>query len=238
MPYARYVLLHICTAVPALVNVLQYVRGMDSPLHTSLFHCLWQLQQTHYMRFVLQVIECKARRCFYVAHAYLATGKQLEAHALFGRAAQHAQLAAKHHQVCTLHACMSRLEIRPRWGVKLNSDRTLLPRQKASWVSQPRCHARCVMRISRLNVHSRSLHVCSLAISVYKLVGVCVPPCAMCKNSSVCVYMYRCSAVGSAAAGLAMGLCFAGLHACQPASCAAYGAVGSASCGMAVRGSC
>ncbi|KAL3135680.1 hypothetical protein ABBQ38_006152 [Trebouxia sp. C0009 RCD-2024] len=48
-----------------------------------------------------KVIECKARRCFYVAHAYLASGKQLEAHALFGRAAQHAKLAAKHHQDCT-----------------------------------------------------------------------------------------------------------------------------------------
>lgn len=54
------------------------------------------------MLFVLQVMECRAKRCFYVAHAYLAAGKQLEAHALFGRAAQHAKLAAKQHQVCSL----------------------------------------------------------------------------------------------------------------------------------------
>ena len=59
--------------------------------------------------YVLQVIESKANRCFYVAHAYLAAGKQLEAHALFGRAAQHAKLAAKQHQVrcVALHVCHS-----------------------------------------------------------------------------------------------------------------------------------
>ena len=51
------------------------------------------------MRCVLQVTDSKAARCFYAAHAYLATGKQLEAHALFGRAAQHAKQAVGQHQV-------------------------------------------------------------------------------------------------------------------------------------------
>lgn len=63
--------------------------------------------------YVLQVIESKANRCFYVAHAYLAAGKQLEAQALFGRAAQHAKLAVKQHQVrcVALHLCHSHYDI-------------------------------------------------------------------------------------------------------------------------------
>ena len=56
----------------------------------------------------VQVIESRANRCFYVAHAHLAAGKQLEAHALFGRAAQHAKLAAKQHQVrCLALPCVT-----------------------------------------------------------------------------------------------------------------------------------
>ncbi len=47
----------------------------------------------------VQVTDSKAGRCFYVAHAYLTTGKQLEAHALFGRAAAHAKQAVRQHQV-------------------------------------------------------------------------------------------------------------------------------------------
>jgi hypothetical protein len=47
----------------------------------------------------VQVTDSKAGRCFYVAHAYLTTGKQLEAHALFGRAADHAKQAVRQHQV-------------------------------------------------------------------------------------------------------------------------------------------
>lgn len=47
----------------------------------------------------MQVTDSKAGRCFYVAHAYLTTGKQLEAHALFGRAADHAKQAVRQHQV-------------------------------------------------------------------------------------------------------------------------------------------
>ena len=47
----------------------------------------------------VQVTDSKAGRCFYVAHAYLTTGKQLEAHALFGRAADHAKEAVRQHQV-------------------------------------------------------------------------------------------------------------------------------------------
>ena len=54
--------------------------------------------------------ESKAGRCFYVANAYLISGKQLEAHALFGRAAQHAKQAVKQHKVglliLRLHAQM------------------------------------------------------------------------------------------------------------------------------------
>ena len=46
-----------------------------------------------------QVTESKAGRCFYAAHAQLATGKELEAHALFGRAAEHAKQAVRQHQV-------------------------------------------------------------------------------------------------------------------------------------------
>ena len=47
----------------------------------------------------VQATDSKAGRCFYVAHAYLTTGKQLEAHALFGRAAAHSKQAVRQHQV-------------------------------------------------------------------------------------------------------------------------------------------
>lgn len=46
----------------------------------------------------LQAIESKAGRCFYVAHSYLAASKQMEAHALFARSAQHAQAAIRQHE--------------------------------------------------------------------------------------------------------------------------------------------
>lgn len=114
MPYAG----HVCVATYAQQSLLwsmfanckregQYTAQRRISVLMPALHAAAH----HDMCFVSQVIECKARRCFYVAHAYLASGKQLEAHALFGRAAQHAKLAAKHHQVCTLHACISGLQL-------------------------------------------------------------------------------------------------------------------------------
>ena len=56
---------------------------------------------------MLQAIESKAGRSFYVAHSYLATSKHIEAHALFARSAQHAKAAVRQHQVkqkeCSCH---------------------------------------------------------------------------------------------------------------------------------------
>ena len=78
----------------------------------TLHHCVglhhsWALSGT-------QVAESKAGRCFYVANAYLISGKQLEAHALFGRAAQHAKQAVKQHKVGLLSLCCTHI-----WAVWL-----------------------------------------------------------------------------------------------------------------------
>ena len=54
---------------------------------------------------ILQAIESKAGRSFYVAHSYLATSKHMEAHALFARSAQRAQAAVRQHQVRQKEYC-------------------------------------------------------------------------------------------------------------------------------------